>query len=298
MMAVVSSRLRAIARETVAIADRGVYRTALGDEVHIGDRVARAVSGTRLYAPEDAMAAPTPDRAVPTIEVTNESSLLATRRLGGDVACLVFASARNPGGGFLNGVQAQEESLARGSALYPCLRAAGDFYAHHRSHAELTYSDRVIYSPAVPVFRDDKGALLPAPYPVSFLTAAAPNRSAILRSQPRYLADIPTVLLRRAARVLQVAAAHGHRRLVLGAWGCGVFGNEPATVAQAFAAALRHSPWFDHVTFAVLDRQSGTPTQAAFTQALSPPRPIQRTVEASRPHKGLPEIGTGHGGQH
>jgi uncharacterized protein (TIGR02452 family) len=153
------------------------------------------------------------------------------RRLGGDLACLVFASARNPGGGFLNGAQAQEESIARASALYPCLRAAGDFHAHHRAHPELTYSDRVINSAEVPVFRDDNGTLLPDPYPVSFLTCAAPNRAAIARNQPEHLPDVPAILTRRAARVLHVAAAHGHRRLVLGAWGCGVFGNEPAAVA-------------------------------------------------------------------
>jgi uncharacterized protein (TIGR02452 family) len=266
MMPVVSSRLRAIARETVTIAQNGAY----GDVV-IGEQVTRAVAGTRLYLPDGAMKPPPPARPAAVVEVTGESTLAATRRLGGDLACLVFASARNPGGGFLNGAQAQEESLARGSALYPCLRAAGDFYAYHRAHAELTYSDRVIYSPAVPVFRDDKGALLREPYPVSFLTAAAPNRAALARSQPEHLPDVPAILTRRAGRVLAVAAAHGHRRLVLGAWGCGVFGNDPATVAAAFAAALRAGPWFDEVVFAVLDRQPGTPTRAAFAEAFSVP---------------------------
>lgn len=123
---------------------------------------------------------------------------------------------------------------------------------------------RVIYSPDVPVFRDDKGAFLPESYPVSFRTAAAPNRTAVLRSQPERADDIPDVLLRRATRVLHVAASHGHERLVLGAWGCGVFGNDPATVAQAFRIALRDNNYFDHVVFAVLGR-AGTPTLAAFT---------------------------------
>jgi uncharacterized protein (TIGR02452 family) len=269
MMPVVSSRLRAIAQETVQITERGAYRAADGGEVVIGEEITRAVAGTRLYAPEDDLAAPVPVDAPLSVEVTNESSLVATRRLGGDLACLVFASARNPGGGFLNGAQAQEESLARSSALYPCLRAAGDFYAHHRSHPELLYSDRVIYSPHVPVFRDDQGRLLPRAYPVSFLTAAAPNRAAITRGQPQHLPDLPAVLARRAGRVLRVAAAHGHRRLVLGAWGCGVFGNDPATVAVAFATALHRSPWFDQVVFAVLDRQPATPTYTAFANAFT-----------------------------
>ncbi|HEX8870128.1 MAG TPA: TIGR02452 family protein, partial [Lentzea sp.] len=258
MTSIMSSRLRAIARETVEIAERGSY-----GEVSIA--VAPAVSGTRLHLPDDELSLPEQGE-LPEIDVTNESTLDATRRLGGDVAALVFASARNPGGGFLNGAQAQEESVARSSALYPCLLAAGDFYRHHRAHDDLTYSDRVIYSPRVPVFRDDKGNLLPEPYPVSFLTAAAPNRSAIVRTQPERAEGIPAALLQRAVRVLHVAAAHGHRRLVLGAWGCGVFGNDPAVVAEVFRTALRENRFFDHVVFAVLDRQKGTPTLNAFTR--------------------------------
>ena len=89
----------------------------------------------------------------------------------------------------------------------------------------------MIYSPVVPVFRNDRGELLPAAYPVSFLTAAALSRAAIACNQPKCLPEITTILARRARRVLRVAAAHGHRRLVLGAWGCGVFGNDPVDVA-------------------------------------------------------------------
>lgn len=260
-----SSRLRSIARDTVSISERGSYSTPAGP-VPIGDAVSRAVAQTRLYLPEDVLSLPEQGE-LPHIEVTNASSLAATRDLGGDVACLVFASARNPGGGFLNGAQAQEESIARGSALYPCLLAAGDFYAYHRASDDLGYSDRVIYSPGVPVFRDDKGNLLPQAYPVSFLTAAAPNLGAILRNQPERAGAVPEALRRRAVRVLHVAAAHGHRRLVLGAWGCGVFANDPAVVAQAFLTALRDNRFFDHVVFAVYDRQPGTPVLNAFTAA-------------------------------
>ncbi|WP_045747000.1 MULTISPECIES: TIGR02452 family protein [Actinoplanes] len=245
-----SARLRGIAKETVTIVDRGGY-----DGVRIADEVARAVAGTRLYLPDDTLPEPSVVDGPPAIEVTGESSLAAARRLGDGVACLNFASARNPGGGFLNGAQAQEESLARSSALYPCLRAAGDFYAHHRAEPSLLYSDRIIHAPDVPVFRDDRGALLTEAYPVSFLVSAAPNRSALARQQPELLPRVPEVLARRAARVLRVAGAHGHRKLVLGAWGCGVFGNDPAMVADAFAGALSVSPWFERVTFAVMDRR-------------------------------------------
>ncbi len=256
-----SRRLRALAQEAVQIAERGWYHDPAGAEVRID--VGPAVAGTRLYLPTDELPPGAP-ASTTHVEVTGESTLAAARRLGGDVAALVFASARNAGGGFLNGAQAQEESVARSSALYPCLRAAGEFYAFHRAHVELTYTDRVIYAPAVPVFRDDEGTLLTKPYPVTFLTAAAPNLSAIRGNQPELVAEVPAVLRRRAARVLAVAAAHGHRRLVLGAWGCGVFGNDPATVAEAFAAALARHP-VEHVVFAVLG-----PHRDEFTAALLP----------------------------
>ncbi len=204
------------------------------------------------------------------VEVSNESSLSATRRLrdAGDVACLVFASARNPGGGFLNGAQAQEESIARASALYPCLRAAREFYDVHRGNDDLRYSDRVIRSPRVPVFRDDSGALLDRPYLVTMLTAAAPNAGAIARSQPAHAASVPETLRRRAARVLDIATAHEHPALVLGAWGCGVFRNDPVVVAEAFAAALRGRVGLTRVVFAVLDRMRGAPTYETFRRVL------------------------------
>ncbi|MEV0428571.1 TIGR02452 family protein [Micromonospora sp. NPDC050495] len=262
-----STRLRAIARDTLDIIDAGRYVNAHGATVPLAEAVRAAVAGTRLHLPDEPLPTPTCGDAGPRIEVTGESTLLAARRLAADddVAALVFASAKNPGGGFRTGAQAQEESIARASALYPCLTAAGGFYDFHRGQRDLLYSDRVIHSPRVPVFRDDRGRLLDAAYPVSFLTAAAPNRGAVLRNQPDDAVRVAPVLRARARRVLAVAAAYGHRRLVLGAWGCGVFRNDPATVAEAFDLALADAAgWFDLVTFAVLDRAGG-PAHAAFT---------------------------------
>jgi uncharacterized protein (TIGR02452 family) len=266
-----SGRLREIARQSVAIATAGEYRNQAGDVVRIGAQVTAAIAGTRLYLPDEPLPPPAgpPATAAAAVEVTGESTLAAARRLGDDVACLVFASAKNPGGGFLGGAEAQEESLARASALYPCLRAVPEFYAFHREQHDLRYSDRVIHSPGVPVFRDDKGRLLDAPHRATFLTAAAPNLGMILRNQPQDAADVPAVLHRRARRVLAVAAAHGHRTLVLGGWGCGVFRNVPADVAAAFAAALAGIDRFDRVVFAVYDRQRGAPVRAAFEEVFA-----------------------------
>ncbi|MFJ9899557.1 TIGR02452 family protein [Streptomyces sp. NPDC091280] len=280
-----SARLRGIARQTEEIVAAGGYRTAHGREVSIaaGTRAARA--GTRLHGPEPVRVPELPQ--VDTfIEVTGESSLEAARRLTGPVAVLNFASARNPGGGFLNGAQAQEEALCRASALYTCLLEARGFYDHHRAHRDPFYTDRVIHSPAVPVFRDDKGHLLEEPYTAGFLTAAAPNAGVVLRTAPERAAELPGAVAVRAERVLETAVAHGYRRLVLGAWGCGVFRNDPELVAGAFRALLgpggRFAAAFEHVVFGVLDRTPGATVRDAFVRAFPEPRPRPRTVETAQ----------------
>ncbi|MFI2643977.1 TIGR02452 family protein [Streptomyces sp. NPDC018610] len=267
-----SARLRGIAQQTEQIVMAGAYRTADGRRVPLAAAVEAARDGTRVHGPAPAA----PPRWSPvrtTVEVTAESSLEAARRLAGPVAVLNFASARNPGGGYLNGAQAQEEALCRASALHTCLLEAREFYDHHRAHRDPFYSDRVIHSPAVPVFRDDRGRLLDEPYTVGFLTAAAPNAGVVLRDAPERAAGLPRALAVRAERVLETAAAHGYRRLVLGAWGCGVFRNDPAQVAEAFRAPLapggRFADAFEQVVFGVLDRTPGSVVRAAFVQAFT-----------------------------
>ena len=78
---------------------------------------------------------------------------------------------------------------------------------------------------------------------------------------------IREVLGARARRVLQVAAHQGHRTLVLGAWGCGVFRNDPREVAEAFSQALEALPGaFTRVVFAVYERSGEVPNLRAFRE--------------------------------
>ncbi|MFI9119644.1 TIGR02452 family protein [Streptomyces bikiniensis] len=271
-----STRLREIARRTEEIVAAGHYRTRDGRTVSLADDLAAALAGTRLHGPGPVAVTPDTDRT-PVLEVTGESSLAAARRMTAadparPVAVLNFASARNPGGGYLNGAQAQEEALCRSSALYATLLRAPEYYDHHRADRDVFYSDRVIHSPRVPVFRDDRGELLAEPFTVGFLTSPAPNAGVVRRTTPERADRLPAALASRAERVLETAAAAGYRRLVLGAWGCGVFRNDPERVAGAFKALLtgggRFAGHFEEVVFAVLDRASGAPTLAAFTRVL------------------------------
>jgi uncharacterized protein (TIGR02452 family) len=276
----VSARLRGIASETERIVAAGAYRAPDGTEVPLAGAVEAARASTRMYGPAPVAVVPATD-AEPLFEVTGESSLEAARRLAGaPVAVLNFASARNPGGGYLNGAQAQEEALCRASALYTCLLEARGFYDHHRAHRDPFYTDRVVHSPAVPVFRDDRGAFRPRPYLAGFLTAAAPNAGVVRRTAPERAGELRGALAVRAERVLETAAAHGYRRLVLGAWGCGVFQNDPADVAGAFRALLepggRFGRAFEHVVFGVLDRTRGATVRAAFARAFSSPEGLRQ----------------------
>ncbi|KOV64683.1 hypothetical protein ADK64_16555 [Streptomyces sp. MMG1121] len=282
--------MRGIAAQTEQIVAAGRYRAPDGRDVSLAAEVEAARAGTRMFGPEpvpvlEAVSAPHPSASAaqpasgptaggPFFEVTAESSLEAARRLAGaPVAVLNFASARNPGGGYLNGAQAQEEALCRASALYACLLTARRFYDHHRADRDPFYTDRVIHSPGVPVFRDDRGRLLADPFRAGFLTAAAPNAGVVRRRAPERITAVPGALAVRAERVLETAAAHGYRRLVLGAWGCGVFQNDPAQVAGAFRALLgpggRFTGTFDHVVFGVLDRTPGAVVREAFARAFT-----------------------------
>ncbi len=268
-----------MAVENEEIAARGTYRGLRGATVAVGERLAAARAGTVSYPPDvlaALLAEPAPGPGGPAVEVTAEGSMQAARRLvreaPGAVGVLNFASARNPGGGYLRGARAQEEDLCRSALLYHCLLAAPDYYAAHRASTDLRYSHRVILSPEVPVIRDDRGELADQPCEVSFLTSPAPNAGQLqLRSTAPVDAaavlavDVAAVLAERATRVLAVAARHGLRRLVLGAWGCGVFRNDPDQVATAFEAALAHyGVAFDRVVFAVWDRTPVSANRAAF----------------------------------
>ncbi|MFE6973958.1 TIGR02452 family protein [Streptomyces sp. NPDC057682] len=272
-----SARLRGIARETETIVAEGGYRTADGREVSIQRALTAALSGTRLYGPDPVPVAVLDRDRTPAFEVTGESSLAAAARMTregpGKVAVLNYASARNPGGGYLNGAQAQEEALCRGSALYATLVRAPDYYAHHRAERSAFYTDRVIHSPGVPVFRDDRGRLLDVPYTAGFLTSPAPNAGVIRAQTPEKAHRVPAALASRAERVLEVAAVRGYRRLVLGAWGCGVFRNDPAEVAGAFHALLtgggRFAGHFEQIVFGILDRNEDSPTRAAFARTFA-----------------------------
>lgn len=259
-----------MAQETVAICHEGFYIGPAGARVDIGADLAKAKAGTKIYNGESFRLQNLVRRAT-RIEVRNETTFQALNRLsakGGHLACLNFASAKNPGGGFLNGAIAQEEALAAASGLYPCLLQAPEYYTRNRANPSALYLDLAIYSPLTPFFRDDFGKLLPKPVLASVITAPAPNAGAVAQNEPGDLDKVKPALRRRAELVLAIAVKENVDQIVLGAWGCGVFRNDPTFVATVFAELLS-DPFagaFSEVAFAVWDRSETEATYQAFAQ--------------------------------
>ena len=154
----------------------------------------------------------------------------------------------------------------RCSGLYPCLIAQPSYYRANRLCKSALYTDHLIYSPSVPWFRTCSRDVPDTVFLASVITAPAPNSGVALERDPNCGLDIENALRRRAGLVLAVAMNHGHRNLLLGAWGCGVFRNSPALVADAFGSWLtnRFRGVFDRVVFAIYDRSPQQDTVRVF----------------------------------
>ncbi len=208
------------------------------------------------------------------ITVTKSRTFEAAMRLNRPdrkIAVLNFASATNPGGGVKNGSSAQEECLCRSSNLFPILdqqRLWDGYYARNRAAHNPLHTDACIYSPGVTIFKTDED------YPtmmaqkdwvrVDVISCAAPN----LRPSPsnQYNVDpgdaaniqskeLHDIHLQRAKGIMSVAVENNVDTLVLGAFGCGAFMNDPSIVAEAYRDALDEmAGYFQVIEFAVYCR--------------------------------------------
>jgi uncharacterized protein (TIGR02452 family) len=250
-----------IANDTLAILDKGSYVNQHGQQVDIAPLQQYAIENTEYFLPEalDRLLENTqqPNNFITQYEVTNETTCDAARRLVAEgeqnVMALNFASAKNPGGGFLGGALAQEECIARASALYPCLLKAEAYYTYHRKQGTCLYTDRMIYSPAVPIIKNEGGGLLNEPVCVTIVTSPAVNAGVVRQQEPHNADKILPVMQQRANKLLALCAHKQHTTLILGAWGCGVFRNDPEEIAELFKEALstRFAGQFKRVVFAV-----------------------------------------------
>jgi len=246
------SRATFLGQSAVQAARDGAYLDERGRRVEWRGLVEAACASAVSLPPDTNLTVTAPPAFAETrVQVTNETTLGAARRLverGDRTLALNFANGAHPGGGVLHGSRAQEEVLCRSSALYLTLEHDA-MYPTHRARPAPDSTDWAILSPNVPVFRTDAGATLPAPWMLNVLTCAAPVAPSV--GQPKS----GDLLARRILRVLAIAQAYNYTSLVLGAWGCGAFGNDPARTARDFRAALE-GPFagaFAEVVFAIAD---------------------------------------------
>ena len=262
---------KAIARETLKIMEQGYYEYE-GKRIAIEEDMEESIRGSILITPKEgekilnAYGVSEADgvggcpkgcgispvdaanesgsigkagfKAKSTSVVENISTVEAIRKLvergKTEIGVLNFASAKNPGGGFINGAMAQEESLAASSTLYRTLLANEEYYKRNREQSSMMYTDYGIYSPDVTFFRDGRFKLVDNPV--------------------RGMAQ--KVMRRRMELALAIFARQGAKNLVLGAYGCGVFRNDPKMVAIWWKELLEAGmqKYFDSIFYAVLDR--------------------------------------------
>lgn len=178
------------------------------------------------------------------------------------VLVLNFANPTRPGGSVRQGGQGQESDLCRRSTLLASLEspAAAPFYAAHQASGSLLASDAMILSPGVEIIRDKNSVLLDYEQTlvVSVLSCAAPKVNTGTRPPEQ---ELEQLLYNRIVGMLHVAAAYRYHYLVLGAWGCGAFGNDSKQVAKLFFRAFKefsrghygYNNYFRGVAFAVPD---------------------------------------------
>lgn len=273
-----------IARETLRIVREGRYRTSSGREVMLpspsGYGTAEVID-TRQN--RESVTRRNAGLFPCRFSVVAQDTFEAARRIFHPVV-LSFANAFVPGGAFLLGSGTQEESLCRRSALYAAIssREAKGFYSYSRTHPVSQPHGRILYVGDVCVFRGTDNGFLEKPYVVDVVSAAAPNRRGFdcLLSRRRR----NEVIIDRIRAIAFAAAFHGRRSLVLGAWGCGAFGNLPEDVAACFRRVLVDEglcSFFDEVVFAIHGGENSR-NFVAFQNAFSSLPETQKAVGIMR----------------
>lgn len=269
---------KAMARETLAIMEQGYYELgSSGQRIAVKEDMERSLKGSRLISPTEGEELLGKYRVCagcrqPESRVGNLPTVEAVRILAAEgkesIGVLNFASAKNPGGGFLNGAMAQEESLAVSSTLYPTLTAHEEYYRENRAHSSMMYLDYAIYSPEVMFFRDGAFQLTEKPVKASVLTLPAVNMGQVILKKEN-AAEAKKVMRRRMKLALGIFAEQQAKHLVLGAYGCGVFGNDPQEIAAWWKGLLTEGmgQYFDSVFYAVLDHSRSQSCIKAFQKA-------------------------------
>lgn len=276
--------LRQLASETLSALQSGSYSIPGGRKHNLTRKIEASNANTRYYSPDSTTLSSWSSGTgffssyfaprTPTGTATTETTILQISTLD-KIGILNFASATKPGGGFINGAQAQEESIARASTLYPTLltHTAQQFYqVHSRDARQGFYTHAIIYSPGIVVFRDDSGAWT-EPFDADVLTCAAVNAGEVRQSSAGRHASVEDKIERemkeRMGRVLYLFEKEGVKDIVLGSFGTGVFRNNVSFIAKTWADLLsapgaRFGSSFERVMFAITGERTFAEFEAAY----------------------------------
>ena len=264
---------KAMAKETLKILEQGYYDVTVKNEAEqklekrqiiIKEDIKQSIEKSKLISPVEREKiiekyhvhtnCSKPETRVENIS-TVEAVRILTKEGKTDIGVLNFASAKNPGGGFLNGAKAQEESITVSSTLYTTLTLHKEYYEQNRANKSMMYLDYAIYSPEVVFFRDERFQLAEVPVKASVLTLPAVNMGQVLLKGEN-VQEAKRVMRRRMKLALSIFAEQKAKHLVLGAYGCGVFRNDPKEVAAWWKELLEEGmgQYFVSVFHAVLDQ--------------------------------------------
>lgn len=272
----------AVFAETVEIVERGNYEFSPSQVVELPDDASMR-AGSVLYSDEQPEAEETGFDGKTEITVLNEDCIVVGKELldaGYKPAVLNLASNKNPGGGVINGASAQEESIFRRTNLYRSLYqfAQNERYGEPSAGEPLDLTKQVhykkpldnnyggIYTPGATVFRATDFTLLQNPFQLSFITVAAIKRPNL--SMNGHLKEHDRIKTKNKIRtILRMGLAHGHDSLVLGALGCGAYGNPPIDIASLFHQVLEEKEFYNKykkIAFAVMGTRNFEPFRKEF----------------------------------
>lgn len=247
-----------ILRETMKAAEDGFYFV---EEQEVKLPVSfNQIKETKLYSAEQITQLPEvriAEKIPVRITLRNQDTLEAAfelhqRRKENEKPVLVlnFANPHRPGGGIRSRPGTQEEHLCVKTTLLCSLETeeAWPFYQTNLDCGTMAQTDAILISPNTMVIRNPDLSLREDPFPVAVMTVSAPIAS---RMEPEELPNLETILRCRIRGMISLAAKEGYSRIVLGAWGCGNFGNDPDLVASLFSQSITNA--FEEVIMAVFD---------------------------------------------
>lgn len=201
---------------------------------HYGAEIENSIKGSVIYGGSGKAPQKSAENASAKAVVLNVDSTEAVLRYPNS-ALLNFASYRHAGGGFVTGAWAQEEAICHDSTLYNVLCRFESFYAENEHSLNRSlYTDRAIFSPNIVFEREGRTSKC------GVITCAAPNYGSA-RNHGVTERENENALARRIDFVISIAEEQGCNTVILGAWGCGVFSQDPAVVARLFKERLGKS---------------------------------------------------------